>query len=379
MSSGPNIVEDGLVFYYDLNNTKSYVGEPTTNLVNPTWNAWGIDASGYSASGTRTIITPYHCRIDDIASNTRQAITMGNVIGNSIYTFSVKYRKISGTPTLRFQIYSFDGGAYVQVAFPTTAQLGIVDTHEWQTATFNYTTSSGANGLFWYMQDGDDYVPYTHSFELKEPQVEKKSHATSFVHGSRSNTQGLKDLTLNHSVDISSVSFDGNSKMIFDGTNDYISIGNSGQLNITTDVSIFAWIKLDNTSEWDGIFGTYDGGGFIHFQMYLGGVNCYLYGPDVGYDRIDASNCYISSNQWSEIGMTFGSNILTLFINGIAMPTTVTGSGNSVSSTQNVSMGRVYDGGRCLGGNINIVRTYNRKLSQTEITQNYNATKNRFI
>ena len=33
MSSGPNIVRDGLVFHYDLSDGKSFAGEPTTNYI----------------------------------------------------------------------------------------------------------------------------------------------------------------------------------------------------------------------------------------------------------------------------------------------------------------------------------------------------------
>jgi hypothetical protein len=32
-TAGPDIIEDGIVFYYDTGNTvKSFIGEPTTNL-----------------------------------------------------------------------------------------------------------------------------------------------------------------------------------------------------------------------------------------------------------------------------------------------------------------------------------------------------------
>jgi len=76
--------------------------------------------------------------------------------------------------------------------------------------------------------------------------------------------------------------------------------------------------------------------------------------------------------------MTFGNNVLTLYINGIAMPTTVTGGSDPISSTLEVSVGRVYDSGRYFGGNINTVRAYNRVLTASEVLTNYNALKTRF-
>jgi hypothetical protein len=42
-NAGPDIVEDGIVFYYDTDNTvKSFIGEPTTNFATntPTPSGW---------------------------------------------------------------------------------------------------------------------------------------------------------------------------------------------------------------------------------------------------------------------------------------------------------------------------------------------------
>jgi hypothetical protein len=239
-----------------------------------------------------------------------------------------------------------------------------------ETYTINEGSSYGVAALT-YSTDGVAYFAM--------PQYEYTSYPSPFLpaNGTRSVTQGLLDMTRNSTINLTDVSFNSTGQISFDGTNDYISIGASSQFNITNSVSIFAWVKLDNLSGWDGIFGTYNGGGFIHFQTYLGGLNCYVYGPNVGYDRVDAQS-YLPANTWAEVGMTFGNNILTLYINGIAMPTTVTGGSDPISSTSEVSVGRVYDSGRYFGGNINTVRAYNRVLTSSEVLTNYNALKTRF-
>jgi hypothetical protein len=58
------------------------------------------------------------------------------------------------------------------------------------------------------------------------PQIELNSHATPFVAGTRSATQGLLPLVGNSSLDLSNVSFDSNAQITFDGTNDYIDTSN---------------------------------------------------------------------------------------------------------------------------------------------------------
>jgi hypothetical protein len=383
MSNGPKITRDGLVFYYDVNNTKSYVGEPTTNLVNPSWGAWGIDGSGYSTAGTRTIISPYHCRIDDIASNTRQSIAMGGVNENSIYTFSVKYRKIGGTPSLRFQIYSRVGGSYVQPAFPTTIQLGVVDTYEWQTATYNYTTPPGTDLFFWYMQDGDDYTPYTHSFELKEPQVEKKSHETTFVNGTRSSTIGLKDLSRNLTIDISNVSFNSSSQIEFDGTNDFINCGLVQPFDLNSRrVTWESVVKFNNSTgseafitRWDNTLGSVWWFGRypttkIHIAFIInGGYYAYFSDGDIS-----------STLNYYHITVTLNDTVLSYYINGVLDSTdsVITGTWTEDPDVSLIIGAQNLGTAANFSGEIPISKIYNRALSGGEVLQNYNAIKNRF-
>lgn len=215
-------------------------------------------------------------------------------------------------------------------------------------------------------------------YDLANIQVERNTKDTPFVAGTRSNTQVLLDAAGGTQINMSNMSYDSIGAFRFDGTDDFIQIGPSSQFNITTSISVFAMVKIDNQSGWDGIFGTFSGGGFIHFQLYLGGLNCYLYGPDVSYERIDAALCYLTPGQWAEVGFTFGNNLLTVYINGVALPTTVTGNGNPISATSEISIGRVFSEDRYFGGNINIVKIYNRALTSPEVSQNFNSYKKRF-
>ena len=100
---------DALVFAYDTGDARnSYKGEPTTNLVNPDWSAWSVDGSGQGTIGTRTLLSTYHYRIVDVVANTRQYIFVEGVSASTQYTFSVKFLKITGAPTLRFQLQAYN-------------------------------------------------------------------------------------------------------------------------------------------------------------------------------------------------------------------------------------------------------------------------------
>ena len=51
---------------------------------------------------------------------------------------------------------------------------------------------------------------------------------------------------------------------------------------------------------------------------------------------------------------------------------------SKTSTGQNIDSGRIDISGRYTSGNIAQVSIYNRKLSQNEITQHYNALKGRY-
>lgn len=188
LSHSPSIVTNGLVFYYDMNNSqKSWRGPPTTNLVNPSWASWTVDGSGQGSIGTRTITDLFTCTIIDQAANTRQYISIDSgITASTTYTFSVQYKKLFGAPTLRFQIQAYNSSTYLStMSFATTAQLGLVDIEGWQTAKITLTTPASTNRIVWFMQDGDDYTTYTHRFMLANVQCEQQAFATPFVFGTR--------------------------------------------------------------------------------------------------------------------------------------------------------------------------------------------------
>jgi hypothetical protein len=165
--------------------------------------------------------------------------------------------------------------------------------------------------------------------------------------------------------------------IVFDGTNDYISLGTSLIFNITNRVSVFSWVNINAASGWDGVFGaSSDSGGFLHFQIFDGGINTFLYGPNVGYDRLDGVN--LTAGTWNEVGLTFGDTTLKMFINGQQLTTTVSGSANNISSATDVRIGRVHDDTRFFGGKIANCKVYNRTLSNAEVLYNYNIQKGRF-
>jgi len=379
-SAGPNIAaRPNLVFEYDLGDVQnSYKGEPTTNLVNPSWTAWSVDGSGQGNIGTRTIISPYYCQIVDNNANTRQSIYVEGISASTTYTFSVQYRSIAGAPTLRFQIQAYNGGSYIStMSFATTAQLGIVNNSEWQTAYITLTTPANTNRILWFMQDGDDYTTYTHAFELKNPQVEQKSHPTPFVVGTRSNTQGLLDISgYNRTIDLANMSFNSSAQMIFDGTDDYIpSIGTAVIPAGSVPYTVSVWVNRGrNNVGYEELLAQWTN---------ANSGNSFYFGFDGSNVRFSDSWYSVSvtgagnTNVWMNlVGVNTGANAY-IYLNGALAATK--GSALTYTGTGPFIMGRQGElAGEYFLGRMNNVQIYNSALSAQEVLRNYNQLKGRF-
>jgi hypothetical protein len=383
LSHGPSIATSGLVFFYDMQNIqKSWKGAPTTNLVNPLWTSWTLDGSGQANIGTRTITDTYECLINDTNYNTRQYIYIDGISASTTYTFSVQYKKLVGTPTLRFQIQAFNGASYISlIAFPTTMQLGVSDIEGWQTAKYTITTPANTNRIGWWMQDGDDYTTYTHSFSLKNVQCEQQSFATPFVDGTRSNTQAVIDPIGANTLTASSLTYNSDGTFSFNGTSNSITVPfNSSQFTFNSEQTIIIWMKNQSPSSarrnpYDH---AYAGAGTITHEN--DGVFNYYYGTGGGNNipyTSHTSPFSVTVGETAQICITRNSTQTSWYKNG--------GLGNSLSNpygasvvtgTNNITIGSGYAG--YFGGNIYALQLYNRSLSISEVQQNFNALRGRY-
>ena len=375
-----NIVQEDLVFGYDTGYgvasnqeaTRFYPGEATTNFVTTNLETLSPDGSGQSSVGTRTTIAPNHVRIVDVASNTRQSHLISGLTASTIYTVSIQFKKITGTPTFRFQLQGYSGSSYVNtIKFTSTAETGLEDIEGWQTAEWTFTLPSNCNALRIWWQDGADYTTYTHSFELKNPQLEAKSHVTPYVSGTRSSTASLIDLKRTTNIDVSNMSFDSTGQPEFDGTDDVINTGMFTSRNPTYEpLTIEAIVKSDTTA---------------NARMWLdatnNGTNQRLYCA-LPSSTSSSSPMGVQASAWSistpqntdfhHIVITMNGTTCQLYLDGVAH------SSKAYTSygLQSINIGG-RNGYRWIG-KIPVVRMYGKALTIDEITQNYNVYKNRF-
>ena len=179
---------------------------------------------------------------------------------------------------------------------------------------------------------------------------------------------------------------DNGGSIIFDGTNDYVDCGNNSIINTAVNTcTINVWFK-QTVSAASYRFLTNKGPSDAdeNFGLAVHYTNSKIY-LDVGGSGpyIDTTYLY-ALNIWYNVCVTHnriaGSSTLKLYINGTEIPsTTVQPTLTPVTNSSNFIVGSGRSNSLPFPGNISIVNLYNRTLSASEVLQNYNALKGRYI
>jgi hypothetical protein len=175
----------------------------------------------------------------------------------------------------------------------------------------------------------------------------------------------------------------------FDGTSDYITV-NSSAINLSTDSTVEGWFNPDNLTALDHFFSIYDlqiasdRKFFLRLNNTSGDIEYYGYdsqGQTVFSIVTSNPSVKIVANKWNHIVTTHINNgTVAIYINGeLAGSTTYTGSINtSGSGLLHIGTLNDYIGSYDFDGKVGQVRFYNNALTQDQIRQNYNFTKNNY-
>jgi hypothetical protein len=179
--------------------------------------------------------------------------------------------------------------------------------------------------------------------------------------------------------------------IVFDGVDDNVSIPNSITSNFSTNgITVEAWVYHNNftgsqayinnwfnfTSPQKGfILRTFNGQTYPSFWWCWGSIS----GTN-SYSTVNATSSPFSINTWYHVVGIYEKNISArIYVNGILKGTNSSVPYDIVYDTANgVSVGTSNINTSRMNGKISITKIYNRVLSSSEITQNYNATKTRF-
>jgi hypothetical protein len=111
--------------------------------------------------------------------------------------------------------------------------------------------------------------------------------------------------------------------------------------------------------------------GKIRVGFFDGGSWRFASGITNGYTPIQ--------NVWVHIAGTYDGSFLRTYINGALFSETAFTGGVGASNTKGILIGKRWDASYYVDGSVGEVRAYSRALSASEIVQNYNSTKYRYL
>lgn len=407
MHTGPNIVNNGLLFGYDtgygstLNNnvySRFFRGRPTTNLLTNIGYTFGTqDTAAFKTNyGTETNFVP------TLGERTTHFVNIFNTGANSccpspfifgdfsvspstVYTYQIIFRTNNGYshPNYMYQ-YQFNGGSYI-------TEFGLLDggrieelgegwRHGWGTFTTNASTNRIIAYLFHYEYNFFNKIEIA-GVSLTFGNTVLRPNQIPNVGQTRSSFVSLLDVTKQRFVDTSNVTFNTVGSMVFDGTDDFINLPVAAlpAMNQMTIELVNFGIDARNSSV---IAGGIGGSQDLNIHLPWGDGNIYW---DVGrpFNRVfkAAGSEYIGWHHWV-FTKNSSTGIMNIYRDGVLWAQN-TGQTSPIISLEGgtASIGRYSNGSTNAfhhNGTVPVMRIFNRELSQQEVTRNFDSYRNRF-
>jgi hypothetical protein len=376
VNNGPQIVRSGLVLDLDASYMRSYspnVYPNPTDLLATQYMGNEIQSCTVSRDTTITrqygsipmkmVITgndAYAGRYGYAAAN------LASALSGQTWTISV-WAKASVATSGELFIFGADTNGAVFVS-PDYSAAAITITTSWQRFSFSYTFTNASTRYIQFRLDGTNTGGSGITIWWDGLQIERASSATTFNPYYFGDTV-WKDVSGNGrngtltSGPLFNTSNKGN--ILFDGANDYVSIPDINFTAATIDI----WVYINAYDVGGSVFVYQSGNGFELWSDFNGLIR-YNKNPNAGL----TSGPGFTLNSWNNIVATSDGTINKLYLNNVNI-----GSTNGVIFDNTAGDIRISGyGSYMVNGKCAMLKMYNRALSVTEITQNYEATKTRF-
>ena len=398
-NSSLKTIQDGLVFYFDANNPKSYIGEPTTNLnkARSDYTGTSYSTDGEWTSNPTVFTKTYYPNVDTpIGNGATYCVESGTTGYHHLSTWGGSGE--SGAHSISCYVYPISNN----ISNFTIGMLndgGNMVTFDFTTNTITYGGSiSNRNAIMqplkdwpgWYrvganiegrvggwvgsigLNVNTSYTPSSpyKSFYITGVQYEYKDHITQYVTGSRSNTDGAIDLAKTNSINLSNTAFDSNARITFNNSTSYI---NTGCILNGSTYTKFAWFNTNNLSAANNIV---SGGTNGQHAFWLAVGNKLNAGHNGSWSTVQSSTT-ISTNTWYFGAASFSTSTgWRLYLNGSMEASSV--STTTFTGTTMPTLIGSYDYGNLFSGTIDMVGIYNKVLSDADVLQLYLRTKSRY-
>jgi hypothetical protein len=393
LNQSPQIVTNGLAFYYDMGNPqKSWRGAPTTNYITfpeASYNGSSFVNFGYNYANLGATYT-YGAGVSNPVNAPGVLQYFTGTTGYKFFSIDSTSLPVTGTYTFSYYARLVGSGSNNvgngQLWRANGSDRGVTGdwnptfTSEWR--RYSTTGPAEAGTILQYFPIHSGSITGGYTIEYCGFQLEVGSYATPFVIGSRSNTQAVVDLTGNTTITASSLTYNSNGTFSFNGSSNFISIANSSTIRPATELTIEYIIQGVTPPSWNPILGygngDYTNGNYLVWIEAGGGLHGLCRVNNTEYRCTPAQN--ISNSILTHVIYTMKTgDAIRPYFNGVASVTTTslpigTFTYNATASSYQVS----GSGGSWFNGSIPIVKFYNRALTAAEVQQNFNALKGRY-
>lgn len=400
---GPmQVSTSGVVFYYDIANDKSYLGEPTTNFYTNADLTGGnnVGQEGGSNPTNEVVLfpnpgnSPYCVRSTAVGGSiyTEYQLTVtGTIQANTSYTLSCW---VAWTPdwdgtysVFHMRWYDSAGGQAGASGLEqgTTVATVVVNGLTWYRKYYTFGSGASVNGTHdWYVgyySNNTKGYRYFTNFQL-----EAKDHPTQFSKGTRSVTNGLVDLTGNYTVNLTNAEYDSSANITHSSTG-VISAGNLG--SGFTNYSIECWFNSSDIVNYRNVFDmnytTYSpntGNVGPRLEQYSNGTISTIWSGNTTNNNLynNTNQFSISANRYNHFVMTCSGGTMNFYLNGQLVQSGVSSAQGYVTSFADarIGVGFALDGSRYFRGKVPKFAVYNRVLTSSEALRNYNSAKSRY-
>ena len=252
----------------------------------------------------------------------------------------------SNTSTAQSPSHTYANAGTYTVTLTATGPTGTTPSTKTQTITVNAATSTGSNGLV-----------AAYNFE--------EGYGATMVDASGKGNHG----TTRGTIRVAKGKF--GQAASFDGIDDWITVNDSNTLDLTTGMTLEAWVyptaAMTGTG-WQTVVNKEQPSGFG--AAYYLAANSDLNQPEAAVYTTDWRKLYggpaVSANQWTHLAATYDGSTLKLYVNGAQVSSQPQTGGIDVTNGV-LRIGGSATWGEFFKGYIDEVRIYNRALSASEL------------
>jgi glucose/arabinose dehydrogenase/fibronectin type 3 domain-containing protein len=158
------------------------------------------------------------------------------------------------------------------------------------------------------------------------------------------------------------------SALSFDGGNDWVTVPDSNSLDLTTGMTLEAWVRPSALGGWRTVVFKERAGGQVYAMSADQAGGLPVGQVFIGSERNAIGTSSVPLNAWTHLATTYDGSFLRLYVNGtLATSTAVTGA--MAASTGVLRLGGNGVWGEWFAGLIDEVRVYDRALTGSEVQQ----------